>query len=88
MTSENDADDSNDSAVRDLEELRSAVLEDWVVITSMTAGALAEFQSTLSWRITRPLRLFRRYQIAVERHGFREATELGAVAVAERLRRR
>lgn len=80
--------DDQQSASSDLDELRDAVLDDWIVMTTMTAGALAQFQATLSWRITRPLRLIRRYQTVAQREGLMSATRLSAVAVAERLRRR
>lgn len=75
-------------AEKELRELREAVLDDWLVVTMRTAGALAAFQRTFSWRVTRPLRLMRRFQMVARDNGIAAATDLTAVAVARRLGRR
>lgn len=73
---------------RDLDDLRDAVLNDWVRITTHSAGAARAMQSSLSWRITRPLRLFRTYQFKAREVGSLEATRLALALVKDKVRGR
>jgi hypothetical protein len=74
-------------AERELDELRRAVLEDWLALTDETAGELTRMRATLSWRITAPLRSAARFRNGVARHGLAQATRLSAVEIARRLNR-
>lgn len=71
-----------------LAELRQAVLDDWIVVTTRTAGALHAIQQTVSWRVTKPLRMVKRFQRASDEYGFGRAAELTAASVARRLGRK
>ncbi len=75
------------SAESDLRELREAVLDDWLRVTSSVTDAVTEIQSTVSWRVTRPLRLTRMMQRKVSEIGVVPASRLAAVALAKRLGR-
>lgn len=68
-----------------LEELREAVLLDWVQVTRHHAGAIRDMQESLSWRITRPLRLVRTYQYKVREVGALNATRIAAEIVVARV---
>lgn len=69
----------------ELVELREAVLEDWIFVTSRVSGALRAMQHTVSWRITRPLRVFRRFSYRAREIGVVDAGQLAAVALARKL---
>ncbi|MCU1527630.1 MAG: hypothetical protein JWP75_1393 [Frondihabitans sp.] len=71
----------------DLAELREAVLDDWLRVTSSVTDAVIEIENTLSWRVTRPLRLVRLLQRKVGEIGVIPASQLAATAVAKRLGR-
>lgn len=70
---------------RDLDELREAVLNDWILITSRAGDALRAFQNTFSWRITRPLRVVRRFGYQAREIGFVPASQLAAARLASTL---
>jgi len=72
---------------RDYEELRQAVLDDWVTITTREAGRVEAMQQTLSWRVTAPLRLVRVFQTTAKAEGFSVARDLAAASIARRLGR-
>lgn len=74
-------------AENDLDELREAVLDDWLRVTSSVTDAVGEMQRTLSWRVTRPLRLARLLQRKVGEIGVVPASQLAATALAQRLGR-
>jgi hypothetical protein len=76
-----------DELEAELAELQDAVLEDWVVVASHATDALRSIQSTLSWRITRPLRVTRTFQNKVAEIGTGRAVQLATAQVARRLRR-
>lgn len=80
-------DDSNRSENDDLAELRQAVLDDWIVVTTRTAAVLTDITNTFSWRVTKPLRMVRRFQVTASEIGLAAATDLAAGAVARRLGR-
>lgn len=80
-------DDPETAARRDYDELRQAVLDDWIVITTRTAGRVDAMTRTLSWRITAPLRLARVFQRTAKEQGFDVARDLTAAAIARRLGR-
>lgn len=80
-----DVTDDGDRVQRDLDELREAVLDDWLVITSSGGDALSALQNSVSWRITRPLRMFRRFEKKMREVGFVPAAQLTAVSLARRL---
>jgi len=78
----------------ELEELREAVLEDWLLVTTRNVdvirklqGTVRAMQRTVSWRVTRPLRLFRSFQFKATEIGYFRAGQLAAVRVAEKFGR-
>lgn len=73
------------TAEEQLEELREAVLNDWVIVTSHSTDALRAMQSTVSWRITRPLRTFRTYTSKSKELGVLPAGRLAAALIARKL---
>ena len=75
------------SAEEDLAELRQAVLDDWVVVTTRTSAFLRDITNTVSWRVTKPLRIVRRFQGVAKQEGIAVATDLAAGAIARRLGR-
>jgi hypothetical protein len=75
------------SAEEELEQLRDAVLDDWLLVTSAVTDALRDMQQTLSWRVTRPLRRFRTLQRKVEAVGIVPAGQLAAAELARRIGR-
>lgn len=71
----------------ELEELREAVLEDWILMTTRNVDAIRAIQRTFSWRVTRPLRVFRVFQRKASDVGYIRASQLAAGRVAEKLGR-
>lgn len=69
----------------ELQQLREAVLDDWLVVTSSVTDYLRDIQQTFSWRVTRPLRRARQFQRKVGEVGVVPAGQLAAVALAKRL---
>jgi hypothetical protein len=72
-------------AEAELVELRQAVLEDWILVTSRAGQTQRAMERTLSWRITRPLRLVRIFSAKAKEIGLPEASQLAAVTLARRL---
>jgi hypothetical protein len=64
--------------------LMNQSLNTWLAVVGDEARALALVYSTLSWRVTRPLRLARQLQIKAKEVGISET----ASVVAARLKRR
>ena len=81
-------DQEKSTAERDLEELREAVLDDWLTVTSNVTDALRGIQQTFSWRVTRPLRAVRTVSRRAGEIGVVPTGRLVAVEVARRLGRR
>ena len=75
----------NGDAEAELAELREAVLDDWIIVTSSLGNTLTAMQNTLSWRITKPLRLCRKFGKKVNQVGLADAGQLAAVAVARKI---
>lgn len=71
----------------DLEELREAVLDDWILVTTRNVDAIRSMEQTLSWRVTKPLRVFRSVQRRASDVGYVRAGQLAAARVAEKLGR-
>lgn len=71
----------------ELDELREAVLDDWLIVTTRNVDAIRAMQRTVSWRITRPLRMMRVMQRRASEVGYLRASQLAAVRVAEKLGR-
>lgn len=71
----------------ELEELREAVLEDWILMTTRNVEAIRAMQRTVSWRVTRPLRMFRVFQRKASDLGYIRASQLAAARLAEKLGR-
>ena len=69
----------------ELAELREAILADWIVVTSRAGITLRAMQATVSWRVTRPLRLFRLFSNHARETSLADASQLVAVRVASRL---
>lgn len=88
MTKVTSVSHETDQLQRDLDELREAVLDDWILITARGGDTLRAIQNTFSWRVTRPLRTFRSFEKQVERIGFLPASQLAAAAVARKLGKR
>jgi hypothetical protein len=68
-----------------LVELRDAVLDDWILVTSHSTDALRAMQASLSWRVTRPLRVFRTFSFKAREIGVVPTGRLAAHAIASRL---
>ncbi len=62
------------SAEAQLEQLREAVLDDWVIVIDRVTRTQREMENTVSWRVTKPLRLIRLFQ--------RKAADVGTLAAA------
>lgn len=71
----------------ELEELREAVLTDWILVTTRNVDALRAMQQSVSWRITRPLRVLRVFQRKASDLGYIRAGQLAAARVAEKVGR-
>jgi hypothetical protein len=80
--------DDHSTAEQELVELREAVLDDWLTMTSNVTDALRDIQQTISWRVTRPLRAARTFSLKANDIGVVPASRLAAIEVARRLRRR
>lgn len=63
-------------------------LNAWLTVVGDEARALAQVYSTLSWRITRPLRVVRQVQLKVSEVGPSETSALVAARLKQRLGRR
>jgi hypothetical protein len=79
--------DENLKLRAELDELREAILEDWIFVTTRNVDAIRAMQRTVSWRVTRPLRLFRSAQRKASEIGYVRASQLAATRVAEKLGR-
>lgn len=66
----------------ELEELREAILEDWIIVTTRNVDAIRAMEKSLSWRVTRPLRLVRSAQLRAAELGYVEAGQLVAARLA------
>lgn len=69
-----------------LRELRDAVLNDWILVTSHSTNAIRAMQSTFSWRVTRPLRTVRTLSSKAQEVGLVPAGQLAAGMIARKLR--
>lgn len=76
------------TAEEELAQLREAVLDDWLTVTSDVTDALRDIQQTVSWRVTKPLRAARTFSNKVKEVGVLPASRLAAVEVARRAGRR
>lgn len=77
------AEAENERLQRANDALMNDSLSSWLVVVSDEARALAQIHATLSWRITRPLRLARQVQIKAKEVGLQET----ASVVLARLKR-
>ena len=77
--------DETTTAEAELSELREAVLADWIIVTSRAGITLRAMQATVSWRVTRPLRLFRMFSNHAKETSLADASQLAAVRIASRL---
>jgi hypothetical protein len=73
------------SSELELRALRDAILNDWIVVTVRSSAALAAMQRSLSWRVTKPLRLIRTLDNVARDRGAGPALESAAVVLARRL---
>lgn len=71
---------------RELAELRDAVLTDWVSVASHATDALSAMESTLSWRITKPLRAAKLLSNKVKQVGPSRAIRIAGNQLASKLR--
>lgn len=71
---------------RELSELQDAVLSDWVTVASHATDALRAMEGTLSWRVTKPLRVVRVLQTKVVQVGPSRAVQIASAQLASRLR--
>ena len=67
--------------------LNSDVAE-WLEAVGQRGASVLDFQNSVSWRITRPLRLVRSYQLRASRDGWGSATAQAALLMRKRLRDR
>jgi len=65
--------------------LMNQSLNTWLVVVSDEARALSQVYSTVSWRITRPLRVARTVQTKVREVGVTETAAVVAATVKRRL---
>ena len=79
--------DQPSEAQQHLDELRDAVLDDWLILADHVTRTQRAMEQTLSWRVTKPLRLARTFQLKSAEIGVLPASRLAAVAVAQRLGR-
>ena len=83
--------DTNDQDVISIRAERDALLnadvESWLNRIAKVASA-EEYQNSLSWRVTRPLRLARTFQLRAKRDGLPSAVSQAAVVVKQRIARR
>jgi hypothetical protein len=75
----------HETAERELAELRDAVLEDWLHAVQAVSGEVREMERSLSWRITKPLRLARVLGRKTKEVGVVPAAQLAAVELARRV---
>lgn len=81
-----EVDGNTDEQVRaQLNELREAVLHDWATVVESHAGMIRTMQQSLSWKVTRPLRLARSYQFKVREVGMLNATRIAAEMVVDKV---
>jgi hypothetical protein len=71
---------------RDLSELQDAVLSDWVTVASHATNALRAMEGTLSWRVTKPLRVVRILQTKIAQVGPSRAVQIATAQIASRMR--
>ncbi|WP_395640428.1 hypothetical protein [Pseudolysinimonas sp.] len=77
---------SSDSAEAYRDELESRTLDDWISAITVADGAWSELErmeSSVSWRVTGPLRTLRGLQLKVARVGVRQGARKG-VEIAQR----
>lgn len=65
--------------------LANQSLNTWLVVVSDEARALSQVYSTLSWRITKPLRMARQVQVKVKEVGVSETAAVVSASVRRRL---
>ncbi|HEU4849028.1 MAG TPA: hypothetical protein VFS93_01315 [Terrimesophilobacter sp.] len=77
----------DNAAERELVELREAVLDDWLHAIEGVSGEIQKMERTLSWRVTKPLRLARRLGRKTRELGVVPTAQLAAVEIARRVGR-
>jgi hypothetical protein len=75
----------DNAAERELAELREAVLDDWLHAIEGVSGEIQKMENSLSWRITRPLRLARVLGRKSRELGILPTVQLAAVELARRV---
>lgn len=82
----------SDSRLAAAEAERDALLENdvrsWLAVALKQSALQADYQNSLSWRITQPLRLVRSYQLRLRQDGFASANAQAVAVLKKRLRRR
>lgn len=72
----------------ELDEYKQASLTDWMVIAHTENRILGDMQNTISWKVTKPLRAARRFQLMAAERGLGEASRAGLTYVSRRLSRK
>lgn len=70
----------------ELDALLNQELTEWVRKAHHDAGQLRDFEQSLSWRVTKPLRQIRRIQVGVREVGLRSAFRTGMQRLRSRAR--
>src|SRR5690606_24560743 len=72
----------------ELDAFKEASLTDWMVIAHTENRILGDMQNTISWKVTKPLRAARRFQLMASERGLIEASRVGLTYVTRRLGRK
>jgi hypothetical protein len=76
----------NDDLRAQLDFVRNHSLDTWLRVVHSSGIAVRDYENTLSWRVTRPLRLVRRVQVAVREMGIGPVVAAGVRRIRTKLR--
>lgn len=77
-----------DALQRRLDALLNHEVSEWLDLERTLGGHSGDYESTLSWRVTKPLRLVRMFQFAARDNGLGAALRLALTFIARRGRGR
>lgn len=79
-------DDRESQLERELAELREAVVDDWLANAAHASEELIAMRQSISWRVTRGLRLVRTFQLKAREVGFANAARAAVSIVNNKVR--